>query len=117
MPDQLRGTAGSLEVTVMVGGRPSRRVADLSVMGPTADVFAVTVDAAGVAHVVFGNGVHGRRPPAGAAISVAYRSSGAAGSVGSVAPLAAGASSFALQIPTRPATVVVRAAPRRWPPL
>ena len=117
MPVQPYGTAGSLEVSVTVGGRPSRRVADLSAMGPTADVFAVAVDAAGVAHVVFGNGVHGRRPPAGAAITVAYRSAGAAGNVGSVAPADAGATSFALQIPTRPATLAVQATPRRWPPL
>jgi hypothetical protein len=120
MLDRLQVRADALAVTVTVGGRPWRQVADLSSAGPAAGVFVLTVDAAGAAHIQFGNGVQGQRPPAGAAIDVAYRSSaGADGRVGSVAPLGGGVSGLVLVLPANPAAGGFQAVgprPRPWPP-
>ena len=60
---------GSL--TVLVGGRAWRRIADLSGAGPSAQVYALT-PASG--EVRFGNGRHGAIPPRGAVITADYES-------------------------------------------
>jgi len=118
MPDRLQARVNALAVSVTVDGRPWQQLATLAGAAPAAAVFVLAVDEAGAAHVQFGNGVQGRRPPAGATIDVAYRSgAGAAGRVGAVAPLGGGVHGLLLHLPPPSATERARAVgPRRWPP-
>lgn len=53
-------------ISVTVSGQRWRRVGNLSRAGPGDPVFALELDENGSAHVRFGDGRHGARPPAGA---------------------------------------------------
>jgi hypothetical protein len=106
-----------LDVTVTVAGRPWRRVVGLTAEAPAAGSYAVVIAPDGSAQVAFGNGVHGQRPPAGAEITVAYKSGGGRdGNVGRVAPLAGGVSGLMVALPLKPVEVSPRETRRRWPP-
>lgn len=62
---------------VMVGGITWKRIDDLRAAGPDDPVFQLRVDPDGSAHVQFGDGRHGRRPPLGAiTIAGTYRVGG-----------------------------------------
>ena len=94
-----------------------RRVEGFRAEAPAAGIYALHIDAEGLARVAFGNGVHGQRPPAGAAISVAYAAGGGrTGQVGRVAPLASGVAGLVVPLPLKPVEVSPREARRRWPP-
>jgi hypothetical protein len=67
------------EVSVVVDGATWRWVGDLAAAGPDEAVFALDPE---TEVVVFGDGVHGRRPSVGARINVSYRNGG--GSAGNV---------------------------------
>lgn len=60
---------------VRVEGQEWREVISLNDAGPEDGVFAVDLSRG---QVVFGDGVHGRRPSGGAAVTVTYRGAGAA---------------------------------------
>jgi hypothetical protein len=67
---------------VIVEGRPWRPVRSFSGHGPGDDVYVISHDDDGAAGIRFGDGVAGRRPPAGSSIRAVFRSgSGAAGNV------------------------------------
>jgi hypothetical protein len=60
-------------IAVFVDGEPWRRVDDLRVAGPDEPVFAVDP---GTGRIRFGDGRHGRIPPAGAVVQLEYRRGG-----------------------------------------
>jgi len=106
-----------LEVSVSVAGTPWRRVDSFHAEAPAAGTFALHIDETGAAHVVFGNGVHGQRPPAGAAIQVTYGAGGGrTGQVSRNAPLSGGVSGLVVPLPIKPVEVSWREVRRRWPP-
>lgn len=60
-----------------------RPVADLLAAGPTSEVFTVEMEEDGITTLRFGDGVHGRRPPAGETFTATYRTgTGATGNIG-----------------------------------
>ena len=116
MLDRVHPPLYAQAVTVTVGGRTWRQVATLDGAGPVADVFLLAVDATGLTHIQFGNGIRGKRPPPGATINVAYRSGGAAGQVSAVAPVGGGADGLVLRLPSHAADTVRVTVARHWPP-
>jgi len=61
-------------VRVEVDGQPWRRMTSLDESGPDDQHFVVTRTDGGPTVIEFGDGVHGRRPPAGDGLRVSYRS-------------------------------------------
>jgi hypothetical protein len=61
---------GEQDVSVRIDGVPWRFVDDLSAASADADVFSLDPVSGAIR---FGDGTHGRRPPAGASITVTYR--------------------------------------------
>lgn len=63
-------------LTVSVDGQPWQEVGDFAVSGSTDRCYRVIVDSAGRATILFGDGRHGARPPAGTGnIRASYRAS------------------------------------------
>lgn len=69
------------DLQVVVDGQPWQRVASLAESGPGDPHYVVTVAEDGATVIEFGDGVHGRRPPAGGGTRVGYRSGRRYGSV------------------------------------
>lgn len=68
------GSRARLDVRVAIDGKAWRRVTSLAESGPRDPHYVVTVVEDGATVIEFGDGVHGRRPPARGAIRVSYRS-------------------------------------------
>jgi hypothetical protein len=67
---------------IVVDGEKWFPVTSLEACGPDDRCYAIPVDDDGVAHVVFGDGKTGRRPPRGARIEAGYHTGG--GDVGNL---------------------------------
>lgn len=75
----LRSQVSSAAHEVTVGGQLWQPVSSLAGHGPDARVYALVTNADGSGHLVFGDGVHGRRPPTGSPIAISYRTGAGAG--------------------------------------
>jgi hypothetical protein len=82
----LHNVLGTSPLTVTVNGSPWHEVVSLETCGPADAVYVADRDANGSATILFGDGQHGRRPPAGAQVVATYRQGG--GGAGLVATLA-----------------------------
>lgn len=72
-PSQEVGPAERPAIHVTVAGEQWKPVRRLASSGPNDPQYMVSLDEDGSATVVFGDGIHGRRPPPGSTVRVAYR--------------------------------------------
>jgi len=64
------------DVSVRVAGVEWRRVRSFDASGPNDPHFVVSRDKDGGATIAFGDGIRGRRPPAGSTVGITYRYGG-----------------------------------------
>ena len=86
---------------ISVAGERWQAVPTLAGHGPDARVYLLHTGANGEAHLVFGDGVTGRRPPAGLPITISYRTGGGQGGNAVITTPPGGAGFTVQAIPAR----------------